>query len=188
MWPNARVTQIWPFGFILFISMIGVLTAISQGIIEKILTIKTCGKPNIQNIMNNVTVHPGQSATFKCQVDMSCIVAYIEWYHEMDNGTEKLIKTASSSGDPHTHNIKKVAATDEGLYTCVAGNVLGQAVASAYLEVNSANRPFALTPAKLFVQTTKHIQMHPFSTATTLLVLSTIYAQINRHAWPWFSI
>ena len=97
-------------------------------------------------------------------------------------------QTASSSGDPHTHNIKKVAATDEGLYTCVAGNVLGQAVASAYLEVNSANRPFALTPAKLFVQTTKHIQMHPFSTATTLLVLSTIYAQINRHAWPWFSI
>ena len=54
--------------------------------------VKTCGKPNIQNIMNNVTVRPGQSASFKCQVDMSCIVAYIEWYHEMDNGTEKLIK------------------------------------------------------------------------------------------------
>lgn len=54
--------------------------------------VKTCGKPNIQNIMNNVTVKPGQSASFKCQVDMSCIVAYIEWYHEMDNGTLKLIK------------------------------------------------------------------------------------------------
>ena len=46
--------------------------------------------------MNNVTVHPGQSATFKCQVDMSCIVAYIEWYHEMDNGTEKLIKVSTN--------------------------------------------------------------------------------------------
>jgi hypothetical protein len=57
--------------------------------------VKTCGKPNIQNIMNNVTVRPGQSASFKCQVDMSCIVAYIEWYHEMDNGTEKLIKVRS---------------------------------------------------------------------------------------------
>ena len=45
--------------------------------------------------MNNVTVKPGQSASFKCQVDMSCIVAYIEWYHEMDNGTEKLIKVRS---------------------------------------------------------------------------------------------
>ena len=42
--------------------------------------------------MSNVTAKPGQMASFKCQVDMSCIVAYIEWYHEMDNGTEKLIK------------------------------------------------------------------------------------------------
>ena len=47
--------------------------------------------------MNNVTARPGQTATFKCQVDMSCIVSYIEWYHEMDNGTEKLIKVSSST-------------------------------------------------------------------------------------------
>ena len=46
--------------------------------------------------MNNVTARPGQTATFKCQVDMSCIVSYIEWYHEMDNGTEKLIKVSFS--------------------------------------------------------------------------------------------
>ena len=57
-----------------------------------IFAVKTCGKPHIQNIMSNVTAKPGQQASFKCQVDMSCIVAYIEWYHEMDNGTEKLIK------------------------------------------------------------------------------------------------
>ena len=75
-----------------------------------------------------------------------------------------------------------VKPTDEGLYTCVAGNVLGQAVASAYLEVNSAVRPYAFNPARL----TKHIQAHPFSTATTILLLSTVHAQINRHAWPWF--
>lgn len=56
--------------------------------------VKTCGKPHIQNIMSNVTAKPGQQASFKCQVDMSCIVAYIEWYHEMDNGTEKLIKVS----------------------------------------------------------------------------------------------
>ena len=128
--------------------------------------------------MSNVTAKPGQMASFKCQVDMSCIVAYIEWYHEMDNGTEKLIKvgilfqlslletvigmsswnigvsrdhyigtliwnlyillqTASSSGDPRVHIIKQVKATDEGLYTCIAGNVLGQVTTSAYLEVVS---------------------------------------------------
>ena len=49
-----------------------------------------------------------------------------------------IFQTASSSGDPHVHIIKQVKATDEGLYTCIAGNVLGQATASAYLEVNSA--------------------------------------------------
>lgn len=124
--------------------LLGIFTGISSGVIDKFLTsvakgvakVKTCGKPHIQNIMTNVTAKPGQMATFKCQVDMSCIVAYIEWYHEMDNGTEKLIKTASSSGDPHVHIIKQVKPTDEGLYTCIAGNVLGQATASAYLEVN----------------------------------------------------
>ena len=81
-----------------------------------------------------------------------------------------------------------VKPTDEGLYTCVAGNVLGQAVASAYLEVNSASRLFALTPARLLAHSMKHIQMHPFLTATVTLLLSTVYAQINRHAWPWFSL
>jgi len=123
---------------LLFCAVLAVWTPLTHGGIEKLLSIRTCGKPNIQNIMNNVTVRPGQSATFKCQVDMSCIVAYIEWYHEMDNGTEKLIKTASSSGDPHVHVIKEVKPTDEGLYTCIAGNFIGQATASAYLEVNDA--------------------------------------------------
>ena len=45
-------------------------------------------------------------------------------------------QTASSSGDPHVHIIKMVKPEDEGLYTCIAGNFLGQAEASAYLEVN----------------------------------------------------
>jgi len=132
-------SQSWLFPILVLVTLLaGSIDALSQGIIDKILTIKTCGKPNIQNIMSNVTVKPGQSASFKCQVDMSCIVAYIEWYHEMDNGTLKLIKTASSSGDPHVHIIKMVRPEDEGLYTCIAGNFLGQAEASAYLEVNSA--------------------------------------------------
>jgi hypothetical protein len=129
--------------------LLGIFTGISSGVIDKFLTIKTCGKPHIQNIMSNVTAKPGQMASFKCQVDMSCIVAYIEWYHEMDNGTEKLIKTASSSGDPHVHIIKQVKATDEGLYTCIAGNVLGQATASAYLEVNAAVRQLSFDSCNL---------------------------------------
>lgn len=54
-----------------------------------------------------------------------------------------LFQTASSSGDPHVHVIKEVKPTDEGLYTCIAGNFIGQATASAYLEVNDA---FTATP------------------------------------------
>lgn len=130
----------------------GVVSALSNGVIQKLLqiSVKTCGAPNIQNIMHNVTARPGQTATFKCQVDMSCIVAYIEWYHEMDNGTEKLIKTASSSGDPHVHIIKDVKTTDGGLYTCIAGNVLGQATASAYLEVNASSGLASKTSSMIF--------------------------------------
>lgn len=54
-------------------------------------------------------------------------------------------QTAASSGDPHVHVIKMVKPEDEGLYTCVAGNFLGQAEASAYLEVSSASRFFLLS-------------------------------------------
>ena len=36
--------------------------------------------------------------------------------------------------------IKQVKDTDGGLYTCIAGNVLGQATASAYLEISAAPR------------------------------------------------
>ena len=45
-------------------------------------------------------------------------------------------QTASSSGDPHVHIIREVQAEDEGLYTCIAGNVLGHSTTSAYLQVN----------------------------------------------------
>ena len=60
-----------------------------------------------------------------------------------------LLQTASSSGDPHVHIIKQVKATDEGLYTCIAGNVLGQATASAYLEVNAAVRQLSFDSCNL---------------------------------------
>jgi len=111
----------------------------SSSLIKKILTIKTCGEPKIENSMMNVTVKPGEMAQFKCQVDMSCLVAYIEWYHDMKNGSHTLIKTAGSSGDPHVHTIREVSPLHEGLYTCHAGNVMGKAMASAYLSVNGVN-------------------------------------------------
>ena len=54
------------------------------------------------------------------------------------------------------HVIKEVKPTDEGLYTCIAGNFIGQATASAYLEVNSGrvhsgNGLFLLLTATLLI-------------------------------------
>jgi len=91
--------------------------------------------------MMNQTVVPGEYAHFKCQVDMSkCMVAFIDWYHERfdgEGGREK-IKNARTRGDPHTHSIQRVQQFHEGLYTCVVGNVLGRAEASAYLLVTTS--------------------------------------------------
>lgn len=130
LWPSTEL-------LVVFLIQLASITA-SSSLITKILTIKTCGEPKIENSMMNVTVKPGEMAQFKCQVDMSCLVAYIEWYHDMKNGSHTLIKTASSSGDPHVHTIREVSPLHEGLYTCQAGNVMGKAIASAYLSVNGA--------------------------------------------------
>ena len=32
------------------------------------------------------------TSVFVCKVDLSCLVSTIRWYHEMENGTEILIK------------------------------------------------------------------------------------------------
>jgi hypothetical protein len=116
--------------------------------------VDTCGPPKIQNTMMNQTVVPGEYAHFKCQVDMSkCMVAYIDWYHERmdgEGGREK-IKNARTRGDPHTHSIQRVHPLHEGLYTCVVGNVLGKAEASAYLQVNSGLPPLSHVPIGLLL-------------------------------------
>merc|ERR1719195_595248 len=101
--------------------------------------VKTCGLPLIDSTeMSNLTVRPGDKVTFNCKVDLSCLVSTIRWYHEMENGTEVLIKTPSSPGLPYVHSIKHVTVTDQGMYTCVARNVVGRAYAAAYLQVNAA--------------------------------------------------
>jgi len=64
------------------------------------------------------------------------MVAFIDWYHDNIDGERTKVKSARV-GDPHTHEISRVSVHDEGLYTCVVGNVLGKAEASAYLQVNS---------------------------------------------------
>eukprot|EP00090_Calanus_glacialis_P042058 TRINITY_DN74719_c0_g1_i1.p1 TRINITY_DN74719_c0_g1~~TRINITY_DN74719_c0_g1_i1.p1 ORF type:complete len:166 (+),score=10.74 TRINITY_DN74719_c0_g1_i1:287-784(+) len=115
---------------------------IKSDLIDKILrsntwNIKTCGLPQIEaSHMSNLTVKPGEKVVFNCKVDLSCMVSTIRWYHEMENGTEVLIKTPSDPGIPYVHEIRSVATTDQGMYTCVARNVVGRAHAAAYLAVD----------------------------------------------------
>ena len=116
-----------------------------------------CGSPQIEaNHMTNLTVKPGASVVFNCkvidfrilksplslllQVDLSCMVSTIRWYHEMENGTEVLIKTPQDPGNPYTLDIPSVSMTDMGMYTCVARNVVGRDHVAAYLQVDHGGK------------------------------------------------
>lgn len=113
-------------------------------LIEKIFEIETCGPPQIQNTMLNQTRRPGDSVHFRCQIDMSkCMVSFIDWYHDTMDGSERTKVKSARVGDPNIHEISQVRPHHEGLYTCVVGNVLGQAEASAYLQVNSGTRAWS---------------------------------------------
>merc|ERR550532_648299 len=89
--------------------------------------------------MMNQTKYPGESAFFRCQIDMSkCMVSFIDWYLLRINASEREKIKSARRGDPHTHIIDNVDLDHEGLYTCDVGKVLGRAEASAYLSVQSS--------------------------------------------------
>lgn len=144
-----------------FLLLVASLIPLGQPLgLEDIVKLNTCGPPQIQNTMMNVTVTEGQEATFKCLIDMSkCMVSTIECFHEMPNGTSKKIKTART-GDPHTHTIGKAEYTHTGLYRCEAKSVLGKAEAAAYLQVNSPARaalPIRLGLLLIIVKAVTHL-------------------------------
>jgi hypothetical protein len=80
-------------------------TSIGEGIIKKI--VKTCGRPEINNVMQNLTLRPGDRANFRCTVDMKCMVSYIQWYHELNNGSMVLLRTARTHGNPYRFTINQ---------------------------------------------------------------------------------
>jgi len=118
--------------------------------VRKIMEPKTCtGLPRIDGDMGNFTAQLGEKVLFHCQVDHSCMVSSIKWFHgPPDNSTMTLIKTAKDPGDPHVHKIRSVGAEDAGSYHCIAENVLGQAEMVAFLQVNAAS---STSPALLLM-------------------------------------
>ena len=49
-------------------------------------SVKVCGLPSVSP-PENLTLEVGQTASFLCVVDMTCMVSYVEWYRHSDNGT-----------------------------------------------------------------------------------------------------
>ena len=50
------------------------------------IAVKMCGLPNIFEPPKNMTLGVGDTAKFYCTVDMTCMVSYVEWYKQSDNG------------------------------------------------------------------------------------------------------
>ena len=77
-----------------------------------------------------------------------------------------LLQTPSSPGLPYVHNIKAVAPEDQGMYTCVARNVVGRAYAAAYLQVNTAapgHERWALTLISVWNSPELNLTKFPYS-------------------------
>eukprot|EP00092_Neocalanus_flemingeri_P102568 GFUD01131197.1.p1 GENE.GFUD01131197.1~~GFUD01131197.1.p1 ORF type:complete len:189 (+),score=21.46 GFUD01131197.1:100-666(+) len=158
---------------------------------EKILRkiVKTCGQPKINNVMRNLTLNPGDTARFRCTVDMKCMVSYIQWYHEMNNGSMRLLRTGATQGTPYRYTIRKVTPHDSGFYSCVAGNILGETVSSAFLEINGtpSHNPNTqlLVAAMLVIWTTlcspvqfKHLRILVHVLILKYLVLETLRTMV----------
>ena len=151
MWTYFKVTSICRF-VLKTIMMIGVLAIITQcaGNGAKI----SCGTEAIKKPMGNLTVKPGENASFKCEIDILCIVDNIEWCHKTNDGSVILLKRDQNPTESYSYfNVTGVQAKDEGVYTCIVGdesNESNQAESSAALVLNNGNVGPA-SPTSLFM-------------------------------------
>ncbi|XP_077276688.1 fibroblast growth factor receptor homolog 1 isoform X2 [Temnothorax americanus] len=102
-------------------------------------------KPYInEDYPKNVTALVNSTATFRCPI-VSDLEPYIEWYKvaeypgdQEDSPKAKgtLIQAGNKGAEnPEELNLYNVTEKDEGWYTCIAQNTLGETFANAYLRV-----------------------------------------------------
>ena len=146
-------------------------------------SVKVCGLPEVSP-PENLTLEAGQTASFLCVVDMTCMVSYVEWYRHSDNGTMTtstlitepltitesviLLRRGTDPGDPYRYRIESVGPEDSGLYTCLAGNILGETKHSAYLTVSSGPSDSLPLPTFLLFSLCISIQFSSESFQSTL--------------------
>ncbi|XP_011160426.1 fibroblast growth factor receptor homolog 1 isoform X2 [Solenopsis invicta] len=102
----------------------------------------------------NVTALINSTATFKCPT-LSDLEPYIQWLkvdeypgeEKTPNGT--LLQAGMDSENPEELTLYNVTEKDEGWYTCIAQNTLGETFASAYLRVvETLDEPKVLLTAR----------------------------------------
>ena len=113
------------------------------------------------------------------------MVSFIHWHHEMLNGKKykflgvtlylfhfsgsvRLLRTGATQGTPYRYTVKNVTPEDAGFYTCVAGNILGETVSSAFLQINGSTcieHQSLLKHLLLFIHVLviNHIHSFPFN-------------------------
>ncbi|XP_033299941.1 fibroblast growth factor receptor homolog 1-like isoform X2 [Bombus bifarius] len=98
-------------------------------------------KPYINvDFPKNVTAAVNSTVTFKCPI-VSDLEPYIQWLKvveypgDQENSPTGILLQAEGADNPEVLKLYNVTQKDEGWYTCIAQNALGETFSSAYLRV-----------------------------------------------------
>ncbi|XP_020288431.1 fibroblast growth factor receptor homolog 1-like isoform X2 [Pseudomyrmex gracilis] len=102
-------------------------------------------RPILTRAPRNTTVLIGNNATMICEV-LSDAHRHLEWYHgyhtsldtvnkSSQNLRVEVVKVGNDTDTPEELRLYNVTEKDEGWYTCIAQNTLGETFSSAYLRV-----------------------------------------------------
>nr|XP_031843200.1 fibroblast growth factor receptor homolog 1-like isoform X1 [Nomia melanderi]XP_031843201.1 fibroblast growth factor receptor homolog 1-like isoform X1 [Nomia melanderi] len=101
-------------------------------------------RPILTRAPRNTTVLIGSNVTMTCEI-LSDAHRHLEWYHGFHTSLDTLNKTNQSfrvevkaetyADNPEVLKLYNVTEKDEGWYTCIAQNTLGETFSSAYLRV-----------------------------------------------------
>ncbi|CAK9808362.1 Fibroblast growth factor receptor homolog 1 [Anthophora quadrimaculata] len=100
-------------------------------------------RPILTRPPRNTTVLIGDNVTMTCKV-LSDAHRHLEWYHGYHTSFDTVNKTnqsfrvevkAEGAENPEVLKLYNVTEKDEGWYTCIAQNALGETFSSAYLRV-----------------------------------------------------
>ncbi|XP_057340805.1 fibroblast growth factor receptor homolog 1-like isoform X1 [Microplitis mediator] len=106
-------------------------------------------RPILTQAPVNTTALIGTNASFICEV-LSDAHRHLEWYHgrhksfETVNVTNSSLRVEVKAGgvdNPEVLTLVNVTEKDEGWYTCIAQNTLGETFSSAYLSVVESIEP-----------------------------------------------